>query len=68
VSLRVIPFTAGLHHGTMVYLDGFTADLYLDKSHEVDRYDTAFRNNGESSLDEKASREPITQVARELGK
>jgi hypothetical protein len=53
VSLRVIPFATGLH---------------LDKPHEVDRYDTAFRNIGESSLDERASRELITQVARELGK
>jgi hypothetical protein len=90
VSLRVIPFAAGLHHGIrsgpfeilrfpldgesreteppMMYVDGFTADLYLDKPHEVDRYDTAFRNIWESSLDERASRELITQVARELGK
>ncbi|HEX4099688.1 MAG TPA: helix-turn-helix transcriptional regulator [Pseudonocardiaceae bacterium] len=90
VSLRVMPFTAGLHYGVMsgpfeilrfplngngqetepptVYVDGFTGDLYLDKSHEVDRYDTAFRNIWESSLDERASEELITQVARELGK
>jgi transcriptional regulator with XRE-family HTH domain len=90
VSLRVMPFAAGLHYGVMtgpfeilrfplngngqetepptVYVDGFTGDLYLDKPHEVDRYDTAFRNIWESSLDERASQELITQVARELGK
>jgi hypothetical protein len=86
VSLRVIPFGSGLHHGVMsgpfeilrfplngngqdtepptVYVDGFTGDLYLDKPHEVARYDTAFRNIWESSLDERASEELIIQVAR----
>jgi transcriptional regulator with XRE-family HTH domain len=90
VSLRVVPFGAGLHHGIMsgpfvmlrfplngngqdtepptVYVDGFTGDLYLDKPHEVARYDTAFTNIWESSLDERASEALITQVARELGK
>jgi transcriptional regulator with XRE-family HTH domain len=90
VSVRVMPFGAGLHHGAMsgpfvilrfplngngqetepptVYVDGFTGALYLDKPHEIDRYDTAFTNIWESSLDERASEELITQVARELGK
>lgn len=90
VSLRVMPFSAGLHHGIMsgpfeilrfplngngqetepptVYVDVFTGALYLDKPHEIDRYDTAFNNIWESSLDERASEDLITQVARELGK
>ncbi|PZS14667.1 MAG: transcriptional regulator [Pseudonocardiales bacterium] len=90
VSLRVIPFGAGLHHGIMsgtfeilrfplngnghdtepptVYVESFTGALYLDKPHEVARYNTAFKNIWESSLDERASQELITQVARELEK
>ncbi|MGH3720487.1 MAG: helix-turn-helix domain-containing protein [Pseudonocardiaceae bacterium] len=90
VSLRVMPFAAGLHHGIMsgpfvilrfplnsngqqtepptVYVDGFTGDLYLDKPHEIERYDTAFTNIWESSLGEEASQKLITQVERELGK
>ncbi|HEY6424825.1 MAG TPA: helix-turn-helix transcriptional regulator [Pseudonocardiaceae bacterium] len=90
VSVRVMPFGAGLHCGALsgpfvilrfplngngqetepptVYVDGFTGALYLDKPHEVDRYDTAFTNVWESSLDERTSRELMTQVARELGK
>jgi hypothetical protein len=90
VSLRVIPFGAGLHHGIMsgpfvmlrfplngngqdtepptVSVDGFTGDLYLDRPHEVEQYNTAFTNIWESSLDERASQELITQVTRELGK
>jgi len=90
VSLRVMHFGAGLHHGVMsgpfvilrfplngtgqdtepptVYVESFTGALYLDKPREVDRYDTAFTNIWVSSLDERASQELITQVARELGK
>ncbi len=90
VSLRVMPFNAGLHHGVMsgpfvilrfplnsngqdtepptVYVDGSIGALYLDKPREVDHYDTAFTNIWLSSLDEKASQELISQVARELGK
>lgn len=90
VSLRVVPFGAGLHHGIMsgtfellrfplngngqdtepptVYVESFTGALYLDKPHEITRYETAFKNIWESSLDEKASWELITQVTRELEK
>ncbi len=90
VSLRVMPFSAGLHHGIMsgpfvilrfplngngqdtepptVYVESLTGALYLDKPREIDRYDTAFSNIWESSLDEKASEDLITQAARELGK
>lgn len=90
VSLRVVPFGAGLHHGIMsgtfvllrfplngngqdtepptVYVESFTGALYLDKPHELARYDTAFKNIWESSLDERASKELIIQVTRELRK
>lgn len=90
VSVRVMPFGAGLHHGVMsgpfvilrfplngngqdtepatVYVESFTGALYLDKPREVDRHVTAFTNIWLSSLDERASQELISQVARELGK
>jgi Domain of unknown function (DUF5753)/Helix-turn-helix domain len=90
VSVRVMPFSARLHHGIIsgpfvilrfplngngqetepptVYVDGLTGALYLDKPREIDRYDTAFTNIWESSLDERASEDLITQAARELGK
>jgi hypothetical protein len=90
VSIKVMPFAAGLHHGAMsgpfvilrfpptatgqdsepptVYVDGFTGGLYLDKPHEVGRYDTAFAHIWESSLDERASQDLITRTAMELGK
>ena len=90
VSVRVMPYSAGLHHGIMsgpfvivrfplngngqdtepptVYVESFTGALYLDKTRDVDCYDTAFTNMWLSSLDERAAQELITQVARELGK
>jgi hypothetical protein len=90
VSIKVLPFAVGLHHGIMsgpfeilrfplngsgqdtepptVYVESLTGALYLDKPREVDRYDTAFTDIWESSLDERASQELISQVARELGK
>ena len=90
VSVRVMPFAAGLHRGVMsgpfeilrfplngngqetepptVYVEGFTGELYLDKPHEIERYDAAFSNMWESALDEAASQKLITRVARELGK
>ena len=90
LSVRVMPFGAGLHRGalsgpfiilrfplngtgqetepTTVYVEGFTGALYLDKPHEIERYTIAFTNIGESSLDEKSSRELMSRVAKELGK
>ncbi len=49
-------------------VDGFTGALYLDKPREIDRYNAAFTNIWETSLDEQASQELITQVIRELAK
>ncbi len=90
VSIKVMPFAAGLHHGVLsgpfqilrfplngngqetepptVYVESFTGALFLDKPHEIYRYDTAFTNIWESSLDERASQELITYIARELKK
>jgi transcriptional regulator with XRE-family HTH domain len=88
VSLRVVPFAAGLHPGMMsgqfeilrfpvngggletepptVYADIYTGAIYLDKPHEVERYDLAFGEIWETALDEDESRELIRQAAEEL--
>lgn len=88
VSIRVMSFDIGLHHGIMsgpfvmlrfplngdgretepptVYVDGFTGDLYLDKPQEIQRYDAAFKNIWDSSLNEASSKNLISQVGREL--
>jgi len=88
VSLRVVPFTAGLHPGMMsgpfevlrfpvnggglesepptVYADIYTGAIYLDKTHEVERYDRAFGDIWEIALGEGESRDLIRQAAEEL--
>jgi DNA-binding XRE family transcriptional regulator len=48
-----------------VYMDGYTGDLYLEKRAEVARYDAAFRDIVERSMDDKASRDLIVRTAKE---
>ncbi len=51
---------------TMTYLEGFTSATYLEKPPEVDPYLTGFDDLHKKSLDEQASRDLITRVARSL--
>jgi transcriptional regulator with XRE-family HTH domain len=50
-----------------VYADIYTGAIYLDKPHEVERYDQAFGEIWETALGESASRDLIRQAAEELG-
>jgi Domain of unknown function (DUF5753) len=49
-----------------VYADIYTGAIYLDKPHEVARYDRAFEAIWETALGESASRDLIRQAAEEL--
>ncbi|MFC5290634.1 Scr1 family TA system antitoxin-like transcriptional regulator [Actinokineospora guangxiensis] len=49
-----------------VYVDGFTGDLYLDKPHEIDRYDRAFHDIRAVALNEGKSAARLEQAAKEL--
>jgi transcriptional regulator with XRE-family HTH domain len=51
-----------------VYRDSFTGALFLDKVHEVVRYDKAFRNIWSVAMNEADSRDFIAEMARELRK
>jgi hypothetical protein len=88
VSIRVVPFEAGLHHGILsgpfvmmrfptngdgqeteppiVYVDGFTGALYLEKPHEIDRYDAAFDAIWTSASVEARSMSLLYGAAREF--
>ncbi|MEV0262143.1 helix-turn-helix transcriptional regulator [Streptomyces sp. NPDC050617] len=88
LSIRVVPFSAGLHASLMsgpfvmmrfpangdgrdtepptVYVDGFTGALYLDKPHEIDRYDAAFKATWGSALDHEGTQSLLLQAIREL--
>ncbi|MGW6454881.1 helix-turn-helix domain-containing protein [Streptomyces sp. NPDC055078] len=46
-----------------VEVDGFTGSLYLDKTNEVERYESAFGDIWAASLNEQASRRLITDMA-----
>ena len=87
VSIRVVPFGAGLHLGILagpfeilrfpvnghgedtepptVYAEMFTGALFLDKPHEVARYDQAFGAIWDTALDDEASRELLHNAAEE---
>lgn len=49
----------------LVYVDGFTGALFLDKPHEISRYEVAFTDIWAASLNEAASRDLISKVAEE---
>lgn len=88
VTLRVVPFRAGLHHGAMsgpfmlltfpansngehsepptVFKDGFTGDLFLDKPHEIERYEKAFTEMWSTGLNNRNSLTYIEAAAREF--
>ncbi|MGI9000513.1 MAG: helix-turn-helix domain-containing protein [Pseudonocardia sp.] len=51
----------------VVYMEGFTGELYLDKAHEVDQYSGAFTDLWSASLDEATSRSLIADTVKELG-
>jgi transcriptional regulator with XRE-family HTH domain len=48
-----------------VYVDGFTGALFLDKPHEIERYEAAFKDIWGAALDEAASRDLISKAAKE---
>ncbi|MET9145641.1 MULTISPECIES: helix-turn-helix transcriptional regulator [unclassified Streptomyces] len=88
VTIRVVAFATGLHHGlfsgpfTMlrfpvngdgretepptVYVDGFTGALYLDKPHEIGRYDEAFTAIWGAALRQQDTQTLLHQAIREL--
>lgn len=47
----------------VVYVDGYTGGLYLDKPQEIEQYEGAFQGIWEAALDEQASRRLIADVA-----
>ncbi|WP_328917263.1 MULTISPECIES: helix-turn-helix domain-containing protein [unclassified Streptomyces] len=49
-----------------VFVDGFTGDLYLDKSNEVERYDAAFQSIWGSALNDEETRDLLHRATKEL--
>ncbi|WP_420116708.1 helix-turn-helix domain-containing protein [Micromonospora sp.] len=51
---------------TTIYMDGPCGAVYLDKAHEIQTYEEAWRSLGERALDEDESRELIVATAKEM--
>jgi len=50
---------------SIVYLENFVGDLYLEKSRDVERYDVAHQAIRRAALDDTESRSLIRQIAKE---
>lgn len=50
---------------TVVYLENFLGDLYLEKQAAVDRYHQAYRALQQAALDENSSRDLLRKAAKE---
>ena len=57
--------TARLSEPPIVYVQGFTGDLYLEKPYEVDRYRQVYAGIERSALDESRSRALLRRIAEE---
>ncbi|AEY89969.1 chitinase promoter binding protein 1 [Streptomyces hygroscopicus subsp. jinggangensis 5008] len=80
VTVQVLPFDVGAHPGlngqyailefadaadsSVVYLEGVTSDLYLEKAQDVQKYAVMYEHLRAQSLNVEASRKFIADVAK----
>ncbi|MEU6666396.1 helix-turn-helix transcriptional regulator [Streptomyces sp. NPDC046727] len=80
VTVQVLPFEVGAHPGlngqyailefadaadsSVVYLEGVTSDLYLEKAQDVQKYAVMYEHLRAQSLNVEASRQYISDVAK----
>ncbi|MBJ6639123.1 helix-turn-helix transcriptional regulator [Streptomyces sp. DHE7-1] len=81
VTVQVLPFEVGAHPGlngqyaileftdaadsSVVYLEGVTSDLYLEKAQDVQKYAVMYEHLRAQSLNVEQSRQLIAKVAKE---
>ncbi|MET8559299.1 helix-turn-helix transcriptional regulator [Streptomyces flaveolus] len=81
VTVQVLPFDVGAHPGlngqyailefadaadsSVVYLEGVTSDLYLEKAQDVQKYAVMYEHLRAQSLNVEASRKFIADVAKQ---
>lgn len=79
VTLQVMPFSVGAHPGvngqytilefsdtsdsTVIYLEGGTSDLYLEKAHDVQHYSVRYEHLRAQALSPQHTREFISGIA-----
>jgi hypothetical protein len=81
VTVQVLPFGVGAHPGlngqyailefadaadsSVVYLEGVTSDLYLEKAHDVQKYAVMYEHLRAQALNVDQSRQFIMNAAKE---
>ncbi|MGY1436292.1 helix-turn-helix domain-containing protein [Streptomyces reniochalinae] len=84
VTLQVMPFSMGAHPGvngqyailefpdasdsTVIYLEGVTSDLYLEKANDVQNYSVMYEHLRAQALNPDQTREFIEKVAKEYAR
>lgn len=84
VTVQVMPFSMGAHPGvngqyailefpdasdsTVIYLEGVTSDLYLEKANDVQSYGVMYEHLRAQALNADQSREFIEKVAKEYAR
>jgi transcriptional regulator with XRE-family HTH domain len=84
VTVQVIPFEMGAHPGlngqyailefpdtadsSVVYIEGVTSDLYLEKAADVQKYSVMYEHLRAQALNVEQSREVISRIAKEYAR
>ncbi|MGX2995273.1 helix-turn-helix domain-containing protein [Streptomyces sp. JNUCC 64] len=84
VTVQVIPFEMGAHPGlngqyailefpdasdsSVVYIEGVTSDLYLEKANDVQRYSVMYEHLRAQALNVEQSRQFISRIAQEYAR
>ncbi|WP_181767456.1 helix-turn-helix domain-containing protein [Streptomyces albidus (ex Kaewkla and Franco 2022)] len=84
VTVQVMPFSMGAHPGvngqyailefpdasdsSVVYLEGVTSDLYLEKAHDVQSYSVMYEHLRAEALNPDQTREFIENVAKDYAR
>jgi transcriptional regulator with XRE-family HTH domain len=84
VTVQVIPFEMGAHPGvngqyailefpdaadsSVVYIEGVTSDLYLEKANDVQKYSVMYEHLRAQALNPEQSRQFIADIAKEYAR
>ncbi|MFJ9906818.1 helix-turn-helix domain-containing protein [Streptomyces sp. NPDC101152] len=84
VTVQVIPFEMGAHPGvngqyailefpdaadsSVVYIEGVTSDLYLEKANDVQKYSVMYEHLRAQALNPEQSRQCIADIAKEYAR
>ncbi|WP_372350376.1 helix-turn-helix domain-containing protein [Streptomyces sp. KL116D] len=84
VTVQVIPFEMGAHPGlngqyailefpdaadsSVVYIEGVTSDLYLEKANDVQKYSVMYEHLRAQALNVEQSRQFISDIAKEYSR